>query len=49
VFLKGEYLNESKPEKLTAIGQHRTIVVHVDCTYNMVCENRHLGGWVLYV
>ena len=38
VFLKGEYMREDGPEKVS--GQHTMFVVFIDCTYNFVCYNR---------
>lgn len=44
VFLRGEYLNESKPA--VKADQHTVIVVHVDSTWNFRCHNRR-RNWVL--
>ncbi len=38
VFLKGDYLRESEPEK--SKNSHNVWVVHVDCTWNILCTNR---------
>jgi len=38
VFLEGDYLRESKPA--VSPDQHNTLVVHVDCTWNLYCDDR---------
>jgi hypothetical protein len=44
-FLKGEYLRESEPEKVG--GQHTTIAVHIDLTWNIMFKDRR-SQTVLY-
>ena len=38
VFLKGEYLHEERPEKVS--GQHTVYAVHVDLSWNLLNTNR---------
>lgn len=46
VFLKGFFMNESKP--MTDVRQPQVQTIHVDLTYEFICLNRQTGGWVLY-
>lgn len=46
-FLTGEYMKETGP--IRPETQPRTMVYHVDMTYNFLCPNRRTGGFVLYV
>jgi len=38
VFLRGEYLRETEPEKVS--DQHSVFAVHVDLTWNVLCTDR---------
>ena len=38
VCLKGDYLRETEPEK--APNQHNVFVIHVDLTWNVLCDDR---------
>jgi hypothetical protein len=47
VILKGEFLRESEPEKMTGAGMHNTWSVFVDLTINFMCIDRQ-RNMVLY-
>jgi hypothetical protein len=42
VFLRGEYLREMGPD--VASNQHTTHVTHIDCTLNLMCNDRRKNG-----
>ena len=45
VVLRGEYFRINEP--ITKVGQHNVLTVYVDLTYQYICENRRMAGFLV--